>query len=110
VVTHDHAVGSSKASVKFDVPQNSSFILLSGTVGPDNGLLSTDWNVKPPSLKVTVFATYNPYVSAENIFMASLDPEVQYTVTMSSDGPGNNNSVFGTYDVGLSDVVFLGVR
>lgn len=106
--THDHAIGTSLASVTVTVPQNSSFVLLTGTVGPENGLISTKWNVKPSSVKYPVFQTYNPYESVESIFMATLDPTVQYQVEIIGDAPGNNNSVFGTYKLGVSNMVFLG--
>lgn len=107
---YDHAIGTNGAVVSLSVPKNTSFIMVNGTIGPENGVVSVEVSPQPESLQTQAFASYNPYESLAKIFMTPLDPTVLYSLSIRSDIAGNNNSAFGTDKIGLYTATFLGIR
>lgn len=86
-----------------NIPRGTAFIVINGTTGPTKGQALVQVAAEAPAkgMALEVVLT-NPWVSLETIFMAPLDPERQYNVTISPIlGPDTGTLTTNTYPNGV---------
>lgn len=85
-------MGDGEAAVTIDVPSNTSFILINGTVGPDRGFPTYRWDPKPPGAQYSEWKGGNadrPWVSGQPLYAQRLDPDVNYTLAVTQSPLGS---------------------
>lgn len=79
--------GGNGSKLTFSVPANTSFIMMNGTVGPDQGNVHIVWTPTPPFQDVdyTLAVTNNAWQAPSVLYMGALDPAIAYSVDVSAD-------------------------
>ncbi|WOO80218.1 uncharacterized protein LOC62_03G003731 [Vanrija pseudolonga] len=82
--------GGNGSGLTFNVPANTSFIMLNGTVGPDQGVVHIVWTPPPPyqDVNYNLAVTNNAWQAPSVLYMGALDPAVSYSVAISADADG----------------------
>lgn len=80
------------AACIFPLPTNMSYIMFNGTLGPDYLLQQITLSPSPPGASNLVTSNSMIYAVPYNVpnspmYMAALDPSVQYSVTINSRDP-----------------------
>lgn len=86
---YTHIVGGNVSVLTFPVPANTSFLVVNGTTGPKMGNFLVSLTPAPPLSESSAngnarSAWSDPVV----LYVTPLDPAVNYTVQLSSGGPG----------------------
>ncbi len=89
-VPYNSVVGNETAYLSVAPPLGASFLLLHGVVGDEYGEYEVSVTPEPPyPLNTTKFDAGTRWtVLDETLFIATLDPEVQYVVEISGDADG----------------------
>ncbi|BEJ15667.1 hypothetical protein CspHIS471_0502720 [Cutaneotrichosporon sp. HIS471] len=88
-------------SVQFPLPPSTNVLYINGTVGPSYGRYSVNIDPKPPFwVENNGFNAHRRYVELNQLFYLSiLDPEVNYTVTITGDPDGSKILGLATWTV-----------
>lgn len=128
-MTYDHVSGigykgvghdsGSTSRTFFAVPSNSSMMMINGTMGPDHSTASVVVSPLPISYSPDISSddsdkrvVYNPWIARDAvIYLAILDPAVEYDVTITPSDDTPVDSVNGTSGpvknrIGLHSVTF----
>jgi len=126
-IAYEHAVASSPdnsaaVTTLFSVPANTTMLIINGTLGPMNGqaaitvlppVLSAEQlprttNVSDPAYALgarVIHSVFNWWTQPDAvIYLAVLDPTVQYNVTIAPYGLTAADKVYG--EIGLHSVTF----
>ncbi|KAL1413581.1 hypothetical protein Q8F55_001355 [Vanrija albida] len=81
---YPHITSSNNNSyLQFNIPHNTSYLVVNGTAGPDNGIMFYLWNVSPPLVEqVSGFSAYNAWAAPNVMYAMTLDPGVVYNLTL----------------------------
>ncbi|KAL1413499.1 hypothetical protein Q8F55_001273 [Vanrija albida] len=109
---YPHLLGTNTSTLAFAVPANTSLLLLNGTTGPDKGVYVVALTPPPPLAEASVNVdAQSKWTDPVLLYLAALDPAVQYTVALSSSVLGGWTEVEGrqgyhsaTFYSGLSDI------
>lgn len=74
------------------VPRGSAFVVLHGSVAPDGGMLSVEWDPPCESCNRNLNVSSWERVSVP-LYMRRLDPAVSYTLSLRPDGPVGLRSI-----------------
>ncbi|BEI84816.1 hypothetical protein CcaverHIS002_0502170 [Cutaneotrichosporon cavernicola] len=88
-------------SVQFPLPPSTNILYINGTVGPSYGRYSVNIDPKPPYwAENNGLNAHRRYVELDQLFyFSSLDPEVNYTVTITGDPDGSKILGLSTWTV-----------
>lgn len=97
------------AITSFTVPDNTSFLMLNGTMGPDLTVATISCDPQAVSDNTTAqggssVEVYNAWEVADSVlYMATLDPKRQYNISVNTD----SLPVVGQPAIGLHSVTFF---
>jgi hypothetical protein len=87
VIPYPNVYANGTASVQFTLPPSSTILRINGTSGPWYGQYTVELDPPPPiPLPSNTFNSHRRYVGLnQTFFYAALDPDVNYTVTVTGD-------------------------
>lgn len=78
-------IGTGGAAVHVPVPAGSSFVMISGSVGPDRGAMALEWE-PPINDGGERINTTSWWRVPATLYMSRLDPHVVYNLSLRMDG------------------------